>query len=613
MDYPYKRTCGAVMLDGETCRFRVWCPNAEKVELILLPQRDITPMERTENGYYQVEVKAQPGQQYVYRLNEQDERPDPVSTYQSETVHGASQVTNPHFDWHDSGWFNLSLRHYIIYELHVGTFTAEGTFDAVIPCLDYLQDLGINAIEIMPVAQFPGGRNWGYDGVLPYAAQNTYGGPEGLKRLVNACHQRGFAVILDVVYNHFGPEGNYLSQFGPYFTERYRSGWGASINFDGAHSDEVRRYFIENALYWLSEFHIDGLRLDATHAIYDNNAVTFLDELTATVHEWADLNNRRVYLIAENDKSDVRLTRPREAGGMGMDAQWLDDLHHVIHALLTGENLGYYEDYHSFEQLVKIYREGFAYSGDYSRFHKRKHGTSSRDVPGSRFVVSVQNHDQIGNRMLGDRLSSLTDFEGLKLAAGAMLLSPYLPMLFMGEEYGETAPFLYFISHGDKDLLEAVRKGRKEEFSYFKWHAEPPDPASEETFNQSKVNLELRKTGDHAILFNFYKTLIQMRKTNSALNNPHKSDLEVWGYEAERVVFLHRRAGHNEAFIAFNFSLDQPATLVPPLPPGRWRKTFDSMDEQWRSSHHHDAVTHMLDSPDGLHLAPKSFVVFTKE
>ena len=316
----------------------------------------------------------------------------------------------------------------MLYELHVGTFTAQGTFDAIVPHLDELKDLGITSIELMPVAQFPGDRNWGYDGVYPFAVQNSYGGPEGLKRLVNACHQRGLAVTLDLVYNHLGPEGNYLQDFGPYFTDRYRTPWGSAINFDGPESDEVRRFFIENALYWVTEFRVDALRLDAVHGIFDFSALHFLQELAAAVHEQAEQLNRRIYVIAESDLNDVRIVRSPELGGYGLDAQWNDDFHHALHTLLTGERTGYYEDFGRIQDLAKAFAEGFVYSGAYSPARRRRHGNSSKDLAAPRFVVFAQNHDQVGNR---HRLSALVSFEWLKLAAAVVLLSPFIPLLFI--------------------------------------------------------------------------------------------------------------------------------------------------------------------------------------
>ncbi|MCU0497353.1 MAG: malto-oligosyltrehalose trehalohydrolase [Anaerolineae bacterium] len=602
---------GAIPLAEGGVQFTVWAPNAER--LVLCLEGQTLPMHPDDQGYYRLIVpSAKVGDRYQYQINNGQPLPDPASHSQADTVHGWSVVVDSGFNWDNVTWYNLPLRDYVIYELHIGTFTPEGTFEAVIPNLDRLKALGITAIEIMPVAQFPGERNWGYDGVLPYAVQNSYGGPNGLKALVNACHQRGLAVILDVVYNHLGAEGNYLSQYGPYFTERYKSPWGTSLNFDGAHSDEVRRYFIENAIYWFAVYRIDALRLDATHALFDFSARTILEELAATVHQWADQHNRRVYLIAENDRSDVRLLRSQEAGGIGIDGQWFDDLHHCLHVLLTGETLGYYLDYGSprystFEQLIKAIRDGFVYSGEYSPFHQRKHGTSSRSVLGHRFVVSLQNHDQVGNRMNGDRITHLVDFAAARVAAGVILLSPYTPMIFMGEEYGETAPFLYFVSFDDPDLIEAVRKGRAAEFASFQWQGETPDPQSEQTFLHSKLNHDLRQNAPHRDHEAFYQTLLALRKSHPALQNPDKNDLDVWGYEQERVLIVHRRNGADEALIIYNLHLEKPAEIVCPITHGSWRKQFDS--EQWQPVE--SGIADQLPT-DRIHIPPKAFAVYIK-
>jgi maltooligosyltrehalose trehalohydrolase len=348
--------------------------------------------------------------------------------------------------------------------------------------------LGVTAIELMPVAQFPGGRNWGYDGVHPFAVQNTYGGPEGLRRLVDAAHSLGLAVVMDAVYNHVGPEGNYLADFGDYFTDRHHTPWGQAVNFDDAGSDEVRRFFIENALCWIDEYHIDALRLDAVHAIYDFSAKTFLRELADAVRLEGERLNRRVYTIAESCLNDTRLIDPPEQGGFGLDAQWSDDLHHALRTELTDERGGYYVDYQGFPNLAKAYRAGFVQDGTYSEYRRRRHGNSAKHVNPIKLVVCSQNHDQVGNRLLGERLTELVSFEQQKLAAASIILSPYLPMLFMGEEYAETAPFQFFISHTDPDLVRAVREGRKEEFARFEWNQEPPDPQDEATFLRCKLN-----------------------------------------------------------------------------------------------------------------------------
>jgi maltooligosyltrehalose trehalohydrolase len=488
-------------------------------------------------------------------------------------------VDHSAFRWKDADWPGVAPEDMIIYELHVGTFTPDGTFDAVIPRLDHLRQVGVNAIEIMPVGQFPGERNWGYDCAFPFAAQNSYGGPEGLKRLVNACHRTGMSVILDVVYNHLGPEGNYLGSYGPYFTEKYRTPWGNAINFDDAYSDGVRNYFIENALFWLRWFHVDALRLDAIHAIYDMSATHILQELSEAVARYSYRQGRKFYLIAESDLNDVRVTRPKSLGGYELDAQWSDDFHHALRAVLTGERAGYYEDFGKIDHLAKAFGEGFVYSGQYSKHRKKNHGSSSRDVPGRRFAVFSQNHDQVGNRMLGERLSALVPFEALKLAAGAVILSPYVPMLFMGEEYGEESPFLYFVSHGDPDLIAAVRRGRREEFESFKWHAEPPDPQGIETFLQSRLKWQDRCEGRHNTLLCFYRRLIHLRRSTPALASLNKDELEVFTV-GEEMLLARRWHEESHVFCVMNFARSN-VTFRADLPEGSWENVLDSSDEEW--------------------------------
>jgi maltooligosyltrehalose trehalohydrolase len=447
---------GAKLDKTHNCTFTVWAPARRRVELKLTPhpldgkvgagQEGLIEMElpgesaeaKETAGYWQLTVPdIQPGTRYFFQLDGSVTRPDPASNFQPEGVHGPSEVIDHgQFQWKDEKWKGIGLKDMIIYELHVGTFTPEGTFSAAIGRLSDLKELGINAVEIMPVAQFPGDRNWGYDGVYPYAVQNSYGGPDKLKELVNASHRAGLAVVLDVVYNHLGPEGNYLRDFGPYFTDKYQTPWGQAINFDGPYSDPVREFFIENALYWFRDYHIDALRLDALHAVFDMSAKHFLRELSERVAEFSKENGRRFYLVAESDLNDVRLIKPRSRGGYGLDAQWSDDFHHSLHALLTGEKKGYYQDFGSVRNLAKVFREGFVYTGQYSEHRKRRHGSKPKHRKARQFVVCIQNHDQVGNRMYGKRLSQLVGFESLKLAAGTVILSPYIPHLFMGEEYG---------------------------------------------------------------------------------------------------------------------------------------------------------------------------------
>lgn len=605
---------GPTLLGEGRCRFCVWAPFTNSVEVHLLsPQERLEPLVRDRHGYHcGVLDGVEPGALYRFRLDGSLERPDPASRFQPQGVHGPSQVVNAAFDWTDGNWRGLPLQRYILYELHIGTFTAPGTFDAGIERLDDLEALGITAVELMPAAQFPGERNWGYDGVYPFAAQNSYGGPQGLKRFVNACHDRGLAVVLDVVYNHLGPEGNYLRDFGPYFSDVYRTPWGAPINFDGPYSDEVRRYFIENALYWLAECHIDALRLDAVHAILDFSARPFLQELAGTVKRIAAAEGRRIHLIAESALNDTRLIRSPDLGGFGLDAQWNDDLHHALHVVLTGERQGYYCDFGRFDQLLKALRQGFVYDGQYSEYRKRRHGNSSRSIAARRLVVFAQNHDQIGNRLQGERLSRLVSFEALKLAAGIILLSPNLPLLFMGEEYGETAPFPYFVSHSDPGLIEAVRRGRREEFASFGWDGDPPDPQAEETFHSAKLNPELRLfPGSHRHLWEFHRRLIALRRGSPVFASSDASHLEVSRVGSRRIGSIRRWDDREEAVIVFHAG-EEPVQASVSLPEGRWKKVLDSADEQWGGPG--SAIPGAFSSEDEvmMELSPYALVVLFK-
>jgi maltooligosyltrehalose trehalohydrolase len=590
---------GAIYQADGRCHFLVWAPYAERVSL-QCDGRAAVPMQATSGGYYRLQLEdVHPGARYLYLLNGETARPDPASRYQPEGVHGPSAVIDSSFPWTDDAWSNPALEQYVFYELHCGTFSTAGTLDGIVPSLPYLRDVGITAIEIMPVAQFPGDRNWGYDGVFPFAVQNSYGGPTALKRLVNAAHGEGLAVVLDVVYNHLGPEGNYLRDYGPYFTDRYRTPWGEALNFDGPDSGEVRRFFIGNALQWVTDFHIDALRLDAIHAIFDTSARPFLQELASAVHDCG------AYVIAESDSNDVRVMQPRESGGLGCDAVWSDSFHHSLHSLITGEREGYYRDFGSLADLAKAYTEGFVYSGQYSQFRRRRHGNSARGLPGKQFVVCMQNHDQIGNRALGERLSTLVDLESLKLAAGAVLFSANLPLLFMGEEYGETAPFLYFTSHGDPELTEAVRRGRKEEFAEFSWQGEVPDPQDPQTFRQSRLTPEESRSPEQQMLCEFHRQLLRIRKQTPAL-----SHLDMESCEAiplgEEILLVRRWCNAGEVVLLFCFS-HSPAEVQ--LSVGRWTKLIASSDRCWSGPGDMPAV--MTSSGESrITLAPRSFALY---
>jgi maltooligosyltrehalose trehalohydrolase len=607
---------GATSRPDGRCRFAVWAPHAARVEVLLTaPAQRQAPMAPQPGGYFTAELEGVPPEtRYLYRLHTPGrgalDRPDPASRSQPDGVHAPSQVVAAEFEWTDDGWCGQSLSRYVIYELHVGAFTPEGTFGGVARHLDDLVALGVTALELMPVAPFPGTRNWGYDGVYPYAVQHSYGGARGLKQLVNACHRRGLAVVLDVVYNHLGPEGNYLRDFGPYFTDFYHTPWGEALNFDGPHSDHVRRYFIANALQWVDEFHIDALRLDAVHAILDFSARPFLEELGRAVHRRAGALNRRIHLIAESALNDTRIVRPRALGGFALDAQWNDDFHHSLRTALTGERTGYYRDYRGLPDLARAWREGYVYTGQYSAFRQRAHGNASRLIPARRFVVFAQNHDQVGNRLQGERLAAAVSFEQLKLAAAVVLLSPFIPLLFMGEEYGETAPFLYFVSHGDPDLVRAVREGRRREFAAFDWGAEPPDPQDAETFHRSRLNRDLRQQDRHRTLEAFYRALLELRAGLPELVHLSKKAQTVACDPEQQLLLAVRRFEDRASVLVFNFS-DAADPLRVTLPDGTWRKRFDSADRRWLGPGSRIGDTLQVDGPAEVAAAAHSAVVFT--
>lgn len=573
-DYQHPRV-GSLCVGNERCTFTVWAPEREKMEVVI--EDAAYPLERDEHGYWSTEIPdVKPATRYKYRIDGDQTLPDPASRWQPEGIHGPSAVASGAFDWKDQSWSGLPLGDMIIYELHVGTFTSKGTFEGVISKLDYLKELGINAIELMPVAQFPGGRNWGYDGVFPFAVQNTYGGVDGLKALVNAAHQRGIAIILDVVYNHQGPEGNYFSAFGPYFTGKYRTFWGEAINYDDAYCDGVRNFYWQNALMWLDEFHIDGLRLDAVHAIWDFGAKHFIKELKNKVAQLEHQTGKKKVLIAEIDLNNPRYIDPQSRGGYALDGQWIDEYHHALHSLVTGETNGYYEDFGKTEHLALALENSYVYTGQYSVHRKKDFGELPETNPYSQFVIFSQNHDQIGNRLLGDRLTSQLSFEALKLTAAAYLLTPHVPMLFMGEEYGERRPFQYFISHTDKDLVKMVREGRRKEFSYFDWEGEVPDPQSEETFRECV--LDWNPDEDGARLLEFYMYLIRFRKERNALKGRERGCLSVLGVFDQLLVY---ECMHEQDYILVLLNFGQKEAEFPIAMPFGIRKIFDSSSSEW--------------------------------
>jgi maltooligosyltrehalose trehalohydrolase len=500
-------------------------------------------MQRASGGWW-VAQPLPPGVDYTFMIDGEGPFPDPRSPFQPHGINGPSRtIDHAAFPWTDQRWQPPPLASAVIYELHVGTFSEEGTFDGVIAKLDHLVRLGITHVELMPVCEFPGARGWGYDGVDLFAPHHAYGGPDGLKRLVNACHERGLALILDVVYNHLGPAGNYLGRFGPYFTDRYRTPWGDAVNLDGPGSDDVRRFFCDNALMWLRDYHMDGLRLDAVHALVDTSAVPFLEQLATEVALLQGAAGRHLVLIAESDLNDPQLVRPRECGGYGLDAQWSDDFHHALHSTLTGEHAGYYEDFAGLADLAATIQNGFLYRGQYSRHRQRTHGRSTRGLPGWRFVVAAQNHDQIGNRATGERLSQLVSGDRLKIAAALLLTAPFVPMLFQGEEWGASSPFLYFTDHGDDTLGAAVRDGRRHEFAAFGWNpADIPDPQSPQTVERSRLRWPEIASPPHAELLAWHRSLIRLRRAVLPLSDGTHAATRV-AYDAGGHWIVVRRAG----------------------------------------------------------------------
>jgi maltooligosyltrehalose trehalohydrolase len=562
---------GASVRSGYSVEFRVWAPNLTSLAVRVMggnegePSRTIPMRQSSDSEFVATVPQVGAGADYVYVLDGERERPDPVSRWQPGGVHAPSRVVDPaSFRWSDQGWSGIPLRDFIIYELHTGTFTREGTFESMIPRLPYLRDLGITAIEIMPVAEVPGNRNWGYDGASLYAPQSSYGGPTGLKKLVDACHQHGLAVVLDVVYNHLGPEGNYLPEFAPCFTDTHHTPWGKAINFDGPESDGVRRFIIDNALYWLTEYHVDALRLDAIHGIYDFGARHILDELSQAFQDQARRLQRQAWLIAESDLEDVRIINPRAKGGYAFDAQWHDDFHHALYALLTGQREGFLMDFGAVANLSKSVTEGFVFDWKYSHYRRRHYGSSSKDRPGEQLVGFIQNHDQVANTSLGKRLSSLVSAGQQKLAAVLTLSSPFLPLLFMGEEYGETAPFLYFTSFDDPGLAAAVTAGRKKELGSHYSESEFADPQAPGTFEHCNLDWSKTDVSPHAEILRLYRDLISLRRRHLSLANCRKELTEVQ-FNEQRKWLLMKRSDPSGSGALLVFNLSSEAQSIPVL------------------------------------------------
>jgi maltooligosyltrehalose trehalohydrolase len=540
--------------------FRVWAPAAREVQLRLAD--DLFPMTASNGGWWIASsVDAPRGTDYSFVLDRGDPLPDPRSPWQPYGVDGPSRmVDHTLLSWSDQSWQPSLLSSAIIYELHIGTFTPEGTFASAIDRLPHLVKLGITHVELMPVNEFSGDWGWGYDGVDLFAPHHAYGGPDGLKQFVNACHSAGLAVLLDVVYNHLGPAGNYLSRFGPYFTDRYSTPWGPAVNLDGAGSTEVRRFLCDNALMWLRDYHFDGLRIDAVHAIFDFSAIHFLEQLAMEVAEWEASSGRRAVLIAESDLNDPRIVTARDGGGYGLDAQWSDDFHHALHTVLTGERAGYYSDFGSLAQLAKALQRAYVYDGCDSAFRQRRHGRPVRDLPGWRFLGCLQNHDQIGNRAQGERSGMLMSLSRLKIGAALVLCAPFIPLLFQGEEFGASTPFLYFTNHGNPELARAVSEGRRNEFTAFGWNPlDIPDPQDRATFLKSKLNWSEMDAEPHRSLLEWHEALIALRRAIPELTNGRMDQVEVQYREKERWLVLSR----GPLAVACNLSEERQALPIP--------------------------------------------------
>ncbi|HEV3339425.1 MAG TPA: malto-oligosyltrehalose trehalohydrolase [Pirellulales bacterium] len=534
----------------------VWAPNATSVELEAGGRR--SSLIEAGGGWWQADFEIPAGADYAFRLSGGPPRPDPRSAHQPQGVHGPSRrVDHGAFEWDDPRWQAPPLPSAIIYELHIGTFTQAGTFAAAMAKLPHLAELGVTHVELMPVNEFAGMRGWGYDGVDLFAPHHAYGGPEGLKQLVAACHRHGLAVLIDVVYNHLGPVGNYLGEFGPYFTDRHRTPWGQALNFDGPHSDEVRRFFVDNALMWLRDYHADGLRLDALHAIVDTSATPFLEQLADEVADLSAHLGRHLVLVAESDLNDPRVVRSREIGGFGYDAQWSDDFHHALHTVLTGERQGYYADFGDLADLAVALQQSFVYAGRYSHVRRRSHGRATLGLSGHRFLGFLQNHDQLGNRAQGDRSSHLMSTRRLKIGAALVLASPFIPMLFQGEEWGATAPFQFFTDFDDPQLAQAVREGRAREFASFWSPEEIPDPQDPATFERSKLNWQELGAAPHAELLDWHKRLIALRRREPALTDGRLENVDVSFDEQARWLVVER----GEITLACNLAEDRQ--LVP--------------------------------------------------
>jgi maltooligosyltrehalose trehalohydrolase len=601
-----KMKIGAHYSQNKT-EFSVWAPHHDALSVVLTQQNEVHKMNKADNGYWRLEIEGiKPQTRYQYRLNNKLDRSDPASHFQPEGVFGSSAVVDHSaFPWKDNDWRGLRLEDMVMYELHVGTFTKQGTFAAAKRRAQELSQLGVNAVELMPVAQFSGARNWGYDAVFPFAVQNTYGGPDELKELVDEFHANRIAVFLDVVYNHLGPEGNFLGDFGPYFCFDHKSPWGATINFDGALSHGVRNFFLENAVHWFQNYHIDGLRLDAIFTIIDNSPTHFLQELSETT-ENLSTSQRKLLLIAEHDRVDPKIINSRKTGGYGLNAVWHDNLHHSMHALLTGERNWYYGSFGTLKKIVQ------ALHTEYTDFEKTVSAEKSENCAGTRIapkklVIFSQNHDQIGNRPLGDRLITLAGLEAAKLAAGITISSQYTPLLFMGEEYCEEAPFLFFTDFCDETLGKRVGAGRKRELKKNGWKGKPLDPQNPATFACSKINWEERSSGKGRKMLEYYQNLIRLRKIFIDSDPNKRLRIKFYWSKGESLLVIQKKTSNSNLVTVANFGKSESHYSFP-CSGGLYDKVLDSADVKWLGPG--SAIPETASLGDKHTICPLSMAVF---
>jgi maltooligosyltrehalose trehalohydrolase len=601
--------CGVLAQADGSIHWRVWAPHANRMELVLIDgtQRRNYPLAAEGHGYFGITLPdVAEGQRYAYRLPHGHERPDPRTLWQPDGVHRPSAVVRPNrFTWTDSSWRGVPREDLVFYELHVGTFTPEGTFEAVIGRLSALRELGVTAVELMPVAQFPGPRNWGYDGVHPYAAQNSYGGPHGLQKLVDACHAHGLAIILDVVYNHLGPEGNYLAEFGPYFTDRHRTSWGPAFNYDGPGSDPVRDFILDNVRQWIADFHFDGLRLDAVHAIFDSRPRHILREIKEVAE--AVQGERHVHIIAESLRNDVHVVRAPDQGGYGLDASWEEDFHHAVHAYLTGERHSKYVDFGGVVPIRRVLEQTFHLDGGYSQYRGQHWGGPDEGLPGDRFVVGVTNHDHVGNRPLGERLAVLVGPAQQRWAASLMLLAPYLPLLFMGEEYGEENPFPFFCSYENRQIAENVRRGRRRDYQ-FAAGAKMHDPQDAATLAAARLSWSWPEGSSRAGLRRLYQDLLAARRRWPALRDFQNRTARLLPEEnSPSILHLTRGTGGPQGELQAFFNLTDQAQRMPEWAGAGRTMLFSSESARYQGSRGEGENPQQLKSWECLVMGPASW------